>query len=271
MPRLVAFAFIFFVSGFLSSDAVAENVTMCGQVVSDGVLTGDLDCSGSLGGVVIDEDGALDFAGFTLTAGTGYGVGCKGDCFIEGNGGALIGGAHASWGIRGPDEGQRMEIDQLQISDFIEAIDARTVFISGSEISGNGVGVFAIRLAAVVDSQLFDNEHAVMTKTFATALTTLSNNRYGAEARRISLLECTASNNGVFALRASKVRLRGSTVEGSGTDPSCVGDPAQCVDVASSQRPRLEDSTCGSSADLTPWDNGAATPTGENWGLCTFD
>src|SRR6185369_10020927 len=88
-----------------AATAAPEVLTTCGATVSDAVLAGDLDCSGTPGyAVTITDRGSLDLAGHRLISSVEGnetnlcgGVSCERDCTITGHGGSIEAAAPFNW------------------------------------------------------------------------------------------------------------------------------------------------------------------------------
>lgn len=123
-------------------------VTTCGQFYEGvGVLTGNLDCTGSgAPGVHLGHSSTLDLAGFTLSGGDGDGVLCDDRCaVISTDPGAEISG-FAGYGVLavpGPEDAAFIRVNRVAIRDNgldgvrLEAEDGG-VQVSKGEVSGNG-------------------------------------------------------------------------------------------------------------------------------------
>ena len=236
------------------SSAFAEQVGTCGMVVSDGVLTSDLDCSANPYGVSVRHRGLLDLAGHTLIPGQLAGVACERDCTIVGNGGAIRDGAQ--WGI----------IDRERRS---------RVAISGVTISGNGsYGVAAGGKITVTDSEISGNNYGIgfdgSPKKVSISRSRLIGNRgsgISALFARVDISDSEISGNGINGVQAHKVFATSSVIVNNGGDDHCLTFPLECVDLASAAHPSLFSVTCDTSADLTS----DAGFTEDNWGVCTLD
>jgi len=282
------------VASFLqSSDALAVDVSRCGTIVSDAVLTADLDCSASPWAIALLDRGTLDLAGHTLVAGTEGAVSCPGGCTIEGNGGAIVGGSHAV-GIRAQDAGARVYVSNVAISGFAVAISAKAAAdvsncvisdISASAIHSNNVtatncsisgsgwsAISAWRRAVVTNCEISGSDMAITVengKAIVTASTLSDNATCGIWARAVLLSDSTVSNSGCVGVTTGKIRAQNSVVHGSGSGLSCsFFAPGERVDIASSMRPRLLSVDCDTSADMTAW---KGDPTGESWRTCALD
>ncbi len=178
-PGLVATAaFTALLGATAHASLAAVDITACGQLIPTdeiGVLQADLDCA-STPGIVLEEQGTLDFAGHRITDASPYAVRCAGNvCTLRSSAGTgeIIGSATAIsvWGGRGP-----VQVSDLTIRDTgpflvptqgaIDAVDARLdltrvrilnatanygviarrIRATDVQVSGGtGIGLFAIR------------------------------------------------------------------------------------------------------------------------------
>lgn len=183
-------------------------VTSCGQsLASDGVLTGNLDCTGlSEPGVHLQRGTRLDLNGFTLSGGDGDGVVCDDSCrvrsevpggtiadfaghgvvaraviddkaavavsrvtvrdngghgvFADGAGGrtganrSIISG-NGGAGLYSPDKAR--VVASTVSGNAAQGLRAANVNLSGSEFSGNDVGVESLVIARIYACQFTDN------------------------------------------------------------------------------------------------------------------
>lgn len=219
-------------------------VTTCGQILPPrtlGYLTGDLDCSGWTGGdpdVVYDTatavsvgfKGKLDLRGYTITAST-FGVQCdnvrtsrKRRGFCEVFNGTVVGAVQR--GIAGA---------------MLYAHDVTT--------TGNGVGLY-------VFGQKGRIEDAVVT----------GNSDDGIRVGNTTLARVTVSGNGGHGVVAysGSFKIVDSTVDGNAIGAYCSDPSANCADLTSRKRPKVSNTTCGTSAG-----SGDGSPA--TWGLCGGD
>lgn len=194
----------FVVVGFVaSSTTVGEAVppptvavTTCGQEVPRGTigyLTGDLDCSGFVGGgiegmaVILHTQATLELRGFTLTA-SKFGVGCyePGDdptvyvnvkrCGVVGGGGAIT---NASGYALSGGNGKLDVADTVFSGSAVVLFNFRDVRLRNVIVTGNERPLWAVDVARLEGS-------------------TVSNNTVGLGATRIKLFGSSAVDNGSF-------------------------------------------------------------------------
>jgi hypothetical protein len=211
--------------------AVEVEVTTCGQTVPHGArgyLAADLDCTGNPGGffggaIVLERGAQLDLRGFTLTG--------------DAAGAGVVCGE--------PCGDQPLSICKSSCK----------IFGSGGAIVGTGLGIYGNSL----------DVHDVTITGCTTAIGSL---------RRLTLRHATISANAAWGILAPscKPKIYDSTItdSGSGVNSSygvllkhsnVTGNIYG--DLVTSRRPKLVDSTCGTSA--------GAPPSGGTWGVCTLD
>jgi len=266
--RILATLSILSAATFLSFDASAATpLTQCGQVVSDAVLTADLDCSATQGvGVTIEHRGKLDLAGFTLTGGNNSAVACNKDCTVVGGGGTVTGASSA--GI--------VAIGRLIVSDVTTTANGAGIsgkFVEAQNVTStaNQAGAYVNKRGSFVDCTLSANSvtgiggDAARAQVTVTG-STLAGNKYGiVNVRRMNVSTSQVTDSAELGVAAQRVRIDQSTVTGSGTAPGC--NPTICADITAF---RLNASavTCDTSAKI---DWPSASPTGETWDICAED
>jgi hypothetical protein len=211
-------------------------VTECGQFFhGKGILVADLDCSGYDGHAVLMSKGKLDLAGFTITQGHGYAVGCSGSCRISGPG-KLVGNPIGYEVVRA----ESVSLRNVTITGGNGGVDATNngqtgrAVVRDSTITGSQFGIVADRLVKVIRSTITDN-----------------------------LRDGVSSGN--FSCAPGKVVAIDSTITDNGTDPLC-GVTYTCADVASCKRePIIRRTVCDTSYKL---DSGVP---GNTLGVCTLD
>ncbi|HEY2385494.1 MAG TPA: hypothetical protein VGK30_00915 [Candidatus Binatia bacterium] len=211
-------------------------VTECGQFFhGKGVLVADLDCSGYDGHAVLMSSGKLDLAGFTITQGHGYAVGCSGNCRVIGPG-KLIGNPIGFEVVRA------------------ESVSVRNVTITGGNGGVNATNNAKTGRAAVRDSTITGSQFGIVADRLVKVIrsTVTDNGRDGV-------------SSGNFQCDPGKVFAVDSTITGNGTDPLC-GIDFTCADVASCKHePILRRSVCDTSYKL---DSGIP---GNTLGVCSLD
>ena len=190
-----------------------QGIYECGQVIPPkayAFLSTNMNCSGdnSLYTVTLGKKATLDLQGFTLTTGTGYGVGCPdGRCVIKN--GTIDG--NADIGI----VATRSLVDNVTVNmggPIALALNENST-VRGSTVAGSAtIGIYnsgGKKTTKIVDSTITGHQ------------------RYG-----------------VWTYRA---KLENSTVTGNSTDPGC-GTSVTCADLYTIKRPQLKTSTCGTSS-----------------------
>ncbi len=240
-------AAVAFVLGTAAPSA-AIDVTACGQsFAGQGMLTGDLDCTGHATSAVVVESGSLELAGFTLTGGLAHGVVCQHRCDIVGGGGSVVGAAvdgihnagtklsvsgvtisgNGRHGIGATeDEPYAVRRSRVIVSNAVianndgQGINARNATVSDSTISGNGAsGMFIPKLAIVSGSEITDNASDGIYCEGVVRLgnSTLSGNG-GNGVRGIRKTEVTSSTVSVNAeagVAGQKLIVSGATISGN--------------------------------------------------------
>lgn len=196
-------------------------VTACGQSVTDGVLTGDLDCS-AYEGIAVDARGSVDLAGFTLTGHPDHpAIQCGGTCTVRGPG-----------VIRGADVGF-LAYSEGVFHDYRSKFPTTTISNLRFEDNRTAIGVGWCIYQLLIDATEIDGgERAIatcqmhgccnVTKTRITG-STLSNfvpsemNPYGdASTFGINAVDIFASSlANVDTFRARRLKIVDSTVTGS--------------------------------------------------------
>lgn len=236
---LAALAMVAFAA--VTSWGQTVSITACGQTVparQTGVLAGDLACGSGPGtfGVAIEHAGTLDLAGHTLAGGAAV-VECARRCTVTSTAGAGTIRDGESAGIAVIDNRGWLALSNVDLQDNV--IGVLTDFLHGRvtgtqvTLTGSGIGIQARKIRL-------------------TGLTATGNYRV-AQARRTILLDSSISGTIDTALSGHAVVLDGSTVTGSGSG----------IDLLTERPPRLSDSTCGVSRNLS-------NPT-QSWGVCVDD
>ncbi len=177
---------------------------------------------------------------------------------------------------------------------------SRGATVKGSTISGNAFdGVATLdKVVRVTDSSITGNGIAGINLPFSSKAKILRSDISGNGAqgvagpsKRVIVRDSTINNNGAEGIRQGfgvvkltdsmvtgnaldgiaqtalsqcTLRLRGSTVTGNGTDPSC-GVSRTCADLTSCGLPEVSASTCDTSYDVN-----SGFP-GTSWGVCALD
>ena len=197
-------------------------VTACGQsLASDGILTGNLDCSGLSGpGVHLQRGTRLDLNGFTLSGGDGDGVVCDDSCRVRSQ---VMGGTIADFTGHGVvaraviDDKATVAVSRVTVRDngghgvFADGAGGRTG-ANRSTISGNGgAGLYSPDKARVIASTISGNQaqglRAANTKLSGSEF---SGNNVGVESLVVARIDaCQVIDNiadGVRATNAIKAK-----------------------------------------------------------------
>jgi hypothetical protein len=255
-------------ASFTTAHGAPTVVNACGEVVTDGVLANDLDCSGTAGAAItIVDNGDLDLAGHTLQSGSGNaatGIHCDGKCTIVGNGGTVASGVAALPGSDAETIG----------------VYGRRVSLSGTTVTGYALGASA-EVLDIEASFLIDNLFGASGNRIRINTSTVSNDTgvvdQAVDGRRVDITDSVLDGgNGVIA---RKTKIYGSMVtgmqshgivgnvyaEGSVIDGNCtmLGYSA-CADLTSPGKPRLVDSTCSHSIRKN-------SDVVASWSVCSLD
>ena len=249
MTRIAAFTLV--LAGGLPTIAAEIPITTCGTTVTAGdigVLQHDLGCPTTSGSVAVSlENGAtLDLHGQSITGGDDA-VRCLGRrCRVYSSTTTGIMRNHA-FGVVGPDGvATRISLGNLEIQNSSVAAAHTDQFTSG-RINGKDImltncvqGITANRINLRDFTALGSTIYAVQGVRNARLRDCLitQNPGYGVEAQRLSLRDCTVTDNGTVPL-------------------------ANGIDIRSTHRPRVVGSTCGRSQKLS-------APS-EDWDVCTGD
>jgi hypothetical protein len=301
IARIAAAAALFVSVSVVTSRSAssAEAVTACGMVLADGgFLVGDLDCSGYADGPALTiTSGTFDLASYTFTANArdfpltnpDAGVECSHSCEIVGPGTITSPGGEAVVAARG-----RLTLNNVTITlsgsltyavvgrRRVTAIDsviqgaggdgiaARSAHVEGTTIDGNGGTAIAAYYGrvGVYDSEITNNgwqfpADAVIGKAVKVGSSTITGNGGdGINAgKSLKLVGSNVSGNGRTGIDVERsAEIIDSNLTGNCTSPGTLG----CADVRSCERPRADNTTCGSSMDC----NRVAV---QDWGICSGD
>ncbi len=252
------------------TDAYAANsveINSCGQVLEGGgYLSADLDCSGD----TIDEptltvgsDGVVDLRGFTLTSRVSESVPtvvCDPRCTILGPG-TIVGSPNGDGGVIGMPpyrwSGTRVEVVGATITGGSKGVVARRVSLQDAVVTGNRhSGVWSF-YAIVESSELTGNGIGDDGILSGTALV-------GQLKARVT--DSNISGNGKAGVVGPRTKLIRSTVTGNDADPSCTTEI--CADLFGESRPKLDSSSCDTSA-TAQWPGGTGAV--QSWGVCDLD
>ncbi len=270
--------------------ALATDVTQCGQVIAPrdtGILRNDLVCGttaqglcadcaafgctvridlpcttsgdcASLGGsaaclgvaVHLGQRATLEMDGFSISAVApgqlGAGVFCDATCKVRGPG--TISGA-VGWGVKA----YSARVFDLMVHDNFRGISTIRLRLFDTTTTANALGGEAYTMSlnggAATGNSPYGGlvAHVLRAKDF-----TASNNATdGFSGDFVSLTRVVANGNGLYGAQAARtIAIRDSTLTGNGT-----------ADIASGSRPRLINTTCGTSAGGP----------GGTWGVCSGD
>jgi len=246
----------------------------CGLTVPAGetaVLQADLTCATDPVAITLDRASTLDLNGFTLraTAAGAAGVVCVDRaCSVVSSAaapGVISGESTAEDGIFIREDIApltSMVVDNVSVRDFKEigiyATGLGTTTLSNVSVSGCGFeGINGGQRGRLVVNSVVVNDNAdgiVGPHSVKGIGLTLNANSGTAmwNVKRVNLTGLTASGNGIAGLEVGALGLRDSALSGNGQ-----------FDVGSVRKPRLRNSTCERSRDLSP-------PFGP-WGVCTLD
>jgi hypothetical protein len=263
-----SFALAAVLACFTHAHAEPVVVSTCGQVVQEGVLVGNLDCSAGTGAaIVLSGGGTLDLAGYELQSGTGdsaVGVFCQGNCSIAGGGGTIVSATGAYDGT--PQFG----------------VSGKKVSISETTIIGYGAGVYG-KLARVEASSLTENFTGINARRVLVSDSEINTTLDGAgepiTTNRADIIDSTIDGGG--SVRAHKAKLYGSQITGmrshgvignvraenSTIDGNCLAfGYDDCADIVSHGRPKLVNTTCAHSARFS-----GDVPFFGTWSVCALD
>jgi len=210
-----------------ASDANATTeVTTCGQTVSGSAfLSGDLDCSGSVGAAIILDGGTLDLRGFTVTASStaGDGVTCTKSCKIVSDppGGTFVApGGNTS--IDG-DSGVANLTENIRIENVVVDGGARGI--------GSDHGSIVLIDSLVKNTTSFGIALGSTGRRVRLVRSTIENvGEHGIAATRVQLLDSFVQNAGEYGLFAHIAVVKGSTVTGNTLGGVHAGGRAKILD-----------------------------------------
>jgi hypothetical protein len=256
------------------------DVTACGQTVPAGnraVLQTDRVCSDGdpafNAGVTIERAGRLDLNGHSITmvddGGNLAGVACTSSCRVHNdslNPARISGGANPPVRTVGV-VGYAPRITNVEIEGFDNGVQGHRVTTSNVVISDcQRAGIEADR-ATIIDTQISGCAGGVVVDLKAKGKDSIisANDSVGIEAgQMLNGSGLVITNNGSVGVDAiagrnnhpGKIKLRSSQVTGHG------------VDLQSSRRPILRDTTCDTSERFDPE---TFQSTGTSWGACAND
>ncbi len=257
------------------SSAATVVVDTCGQEVANrdqGVLAGDLDCSGtSSPAVVLGRRAALDLAGFTLTGGNFDAVYCARNCIVTGGTlagagrncvraadgtatltGMLLNGCGGGARFPAAVEGRSLIISTSTVLSTVgSALWAqKKLSMSSSSVDGCGwVGVHAQRKVKITDSTVADCE-------------------FGVSSSRVKLRSSSVTDYGCLGITGGRLRAIDSTVSNSTPGSGSCAAGGGSLDISTARRPRLVDSTCERSHDFSSDPLYVDLP---SWDVCSLD
>lgn len=246
MRRILTTAILLGVVTSAAASPPPVAVTACGQAVprrTVGYLTGDLDCTGpqsgaaALAAVFVAKRGTLELHGYTIH-GSLFGIAC-GEPATDSTGQTVLTNVDTCTINGGGGGVTDAEIDGITA----KKLTARDLTIrnSGEE------GAFALFKGVLNNVTITDN------------------GGFGARLDYIAkITNSTITGNGEYGIDTGRLWLTGSTVTGNGIGPNCGPSPLlHCADLHVYRRPKLIQSTCGTSVMTTQ-----ATI---SWGVCQLD
>ncbi len=199
--------------------AAQEPVTTCGQIVNNGFLTGDLDCSGYTDGPALIVNHRLNLAGFTLTGNPNERSILAGLSRIDGPG-TITGG------LVGITSSFKLKLTDLVITgNGANGVSAPRINGSGLTIVGNGAsGIVQFKIPGTAlqlgtlrlkDSAITDNGSVGIDsigKSSLKRVDVLRNDGGGCVLRTASLKEINVSENLGDAVDGRHMKLKGAVV-----------------------------------------------------------
>jgi len=229
--------------------AHAVDVTGCGQVVPPrevGVLQADLTgCPSSAVGVFLNDRSELDLNGHAVASGA-VGVECQGRrCTVHGPGEIRNANVH---GLLASFLNARVRVEDANVHDNA----------SGGIVADNGKPRITLERVTVVNNSV--GIETIFKGAIAGEDVDASNNHTNGivAGKRFHFQRLTLLNTGTSATDDGLVCLYGG---GTLVDSTVMGSGG--ADLATFRRPKLVDSTCGTSRFVDPG--------GTTWGVCTND
>lgn len=275
---LLALALTF---GFCATSHAGESIaiTSCGQGVTArrAHLEADLDCSNhSISrAITFLKSVRFELNGFTLT---GYPTGpeaisCLGNCRVLGGGGQVVGG---NFGIAG-NKRTRVYDTTITGQQLEGARGNRGLILENVTITSTGRGgATSQRGLKMTDTMIVQTGGVPDPETGEIRRTSAVVNA----SKTIRLKNSQVIDNFVGGIESvfGRVKLEDSTATGNGTDAEC-GVSWICYDVGGAKPPKIKNSTCNTSFNLTSCtcDGGSGfvtpdtDPAFHNWGVCLLD
>jgi hypothetical protein len=230
--------------------------------VADGILVGDLDCSGlaSAPAVAVANHGSLDLNGFTITGGL-HGVQCAGSCTVTGPG--TIRDAEFT-GIAAAGTVTASAVSLLDNGN--SGIYGKIVILDNSTVSGSGRGGVTAEKRAVVSNSNFTTAGEFGVYSYRRAEMTncdVVGSESGITGVTVAVSDSTLNDNEDLGVFGRTVKIENTTATGNGV--ICEGE--HCGDVLA-RRVRAVALTCDTSVELE-WPSGV--PTGQNLKICAND
>jgi hypothetical protein len=257
-----------------AAPAHSLDVTSCGTNIPEGqtgVLTTDLVCSSlAVGafGVELEDRATLDLAGHTISGGifgvTGHAqVNPRCRILSSAPGGAIVGT------LFGISDCQKTEVSDLAvIGATMQAIGGPHLVLTNVTIRDGGEPITTASLTAT--NLVVTNNHGVMAMNRGTIRGLIATGNTGAvfsggiggtfflrSFGPLRLTGATITGNTGVGVTGVRVTLKNSTV--TGNNPTGDG-----IDLLTTNRPRLINSTCGRSAELNRF-------LGASWRVCAND
>lgn len=282
--KLTAIALVLVSFGSARGGITPTAITECGAVFLDpteAFLVADLDCStwefvDDRPVVKFLKRGTLDLRGFTLRGPVGGAstsntmVECWESCTIVGGGGSIIGGHFGATAAK-----RITVVDAILRDTTRRAIGgARRAELENVFVIGTGTDAVTASLRVVVRNSTVANnggypqpDTGLVQKTSAVIF-----------AEVIRVFDSTIVDNAWAGIEGGRAYVRDSVIANNGTFDEC-GVTRNCrFDVGTRRRPRVRDSNCGTSLDMTSCAcNGDSEVTPEtspefhNWGVCSLD
>lgn len=265
---LAIFAILLATLRAATASAAPTVLSACGETVTDAVLAADLDCSEATGfAVTIADGGVLDLAGHRLTGTPSYGtdhapywdyafdggVHCLGACTITGGGGAIVSPAGLppetwySTGVYGNQDlkGNKITISDTELSGWTGfAVMGHDVVITNCVVTESKWGVVAGNLLTMDGCTVTNNSEGAHLWKGAIRNSAFSGNKWGVYVlKKLELTNSSITASENLGHDSGRLTMVNSTISGNCTTP--VFGP--CADIRSRKRPRLIDSSCGSS------------------------
>jgi len=283
-----------------SSLAGAVDVTTCDQLVPAGQVgevLNDLDCNGGSGfAVTLDHGATLHLNGHRLNGPTAGGAivhalksativgpgeidtSPDGPCIRAPYGSLVVDGGATGIDVHGCYDGIDVQHsasianvtvhDNTTIGIFASHLKATNVSSNGNHLLGLVADIDLKARNLVASGNLYGGINAGKVVSLIDS-TIDGSGVYGVDGNNggVSLVNSVVSNSGGLGIRAKSVRLKDSSVTGTGAVPDHNYPPN--IDLDTLKKPGLHNSTCGKSWGKRPPHH--PTGTAATWGVCTND